>query len=277
MFFRGEMPLHVVGRGRLADLGRGKDGWDVVVRSEESVPSPVSVVEVGEEESGTLLGRPSTISPTSTTTRRPPLPNTAINQPDIPPIVHRTPLEDPRILVIGDRLATDVLLARKLARFYRPDRTSTAHLSDQKPVLSDRKPVLSVVTTHLFKTTDVRLLRWIEESHLRLGLALRRRFSRPVPTPSLEPELQHWILPRSVDAPPLEAAPRTGIKHVSLAERMKDLWESIQRWTSPTTWRTKAISLVPSRAQLWLVLKTSVRRVGRAVVRLVTRFRGVAA
>ena len=269
MFFRGEMPLHVVGRGRLADLGRGKDGWDVVVRS-ESVPSPVSVVAVEEEESGTLLGRPSTISPTSTTTRRPPLPTTAINQPNIPPIVRRTPLEDPRILVIGDRLATDVLLARKLARFYRPHRTTTAHLSDQKPVLS-------VVTTHLFKPTDVRLLRWIEESHLRLGLALRRRFTRPVPTPPLEPELQHWILPRSVDAPPLEVPPHTGTTPVSPVRRMKNLRESIQRWTSLASWRTWATSLVPSRAQLWLVLKTSVRRVGRGLVRLVTRFRGVSA
>lgn len=269
-FFLGEMPLRTVGLGTLAQLGK-TDGWDVVVRQEGMVMVDAEIV--GEEvREGTLLGRPSMLS-----TRRP---STALQtpapspEPDTRPIVHRTPLDHPKILVIGDRLATDVLLARRLGAYY-PRTTRAGEQTEQvETKLSDRLPALSIITTQLFKPSDLRLLRWLEESWLRLGLALRARFrfAQKTPNTNTQESLQRWVLSRSIDAPPeVERVMKT--KPASLAEPVGNLRARMTSWTSPPAWKYWAVGLVPSRARVWFVLKTGVRRVGRGLGRLVRRLR----
>ena len=58
-------------------------------------------------------------------------------------------VEEPRIVVIGDRLFTDTLLAHRLSLHLRA--------SDDAP------RVLSILTTRLPEPRDQRLLRWLEE------------------------------------------------------------------------------------------------------------------
>lgn len=71
--------------------------------------------------------------------------------------------DDPlRILVVGDRFATDVLLARRLSR----------HLSSTSEFPAspeDLPPTISIITTELFKRRDVRILRWLEKTWARMG------------------------------------------------------------------------------------------------------------
>jgi len=71
-----------------------------------------------------------------------------------------SPDEPLRILVVGDRLATDVLLARRLSK----------HLgNDPSQSLEALPPAVSIITTDLFKYRDVRLLRWLESRWSRIG------------------------------------------------------------------------------------------------------------
>lgn len=64
--------------------------------------------------------------------------------------------EDLRLLVIGDRLFTDTLLADRLSRHLPP-------LSAAIPDVPSIPRVLSIYTTSLPQPRDVRLLRWLEE------------------------------------------------------------------------------------------------------------------
>ncbi|WWC86174.1 uncharacterized protein L201_001047 [Kwoniella dendrophila CBS 6074] len=67
---------------------------------------------------------------------------------------HQKQLENLKILVIGDRLFTDTLLAHRLS----------LHLPKSKSPQSQILPsVLSIYTTSLPQPKDVRILRWIEE------------------------------------------------------------------------------------------------------------------
>ncbi len=62
-----------------------------------------------------------------------------------------------RIVVIGDRLLTDTLLAHRLGLYLRPTETET------KPGVGDDPRVISIHTTSLPEPRDVRFLRWVEE------------------------------------------------------------------------------------------------------------------
>ena len=63
-------------------------------------------------------------------------------------------VEDPRIVVIGDRLFTDTLLAHRLS----------IHLNSSTRDRTGAEPgVISIHTTSLPERRDVRLLRWFEE------------------------------------------------------------------------------------------------------------------
>jgi phosphatidylglycerophosphatase GEP4 len=70
---------------------------------------------------------------------------------------------DLRILVIGDRMMTDTLLANRLSRLLPSvpvdAKQSTTSTANTKPIPS----VLSIHSTLLLQPKDVRLLRWIEE------------------------------------------------------------------------------------------------------------------
>ena len=68
-------------------------------------------------------------------------------------------LTNPKILVIGDRLFTDIVLADRLSRLlpYNPP-SSSASLASAIP------SVLSIYTTSLPQPNDVRPLRWLEST-----------------------------------------------------------------------------------------------------------------
>lgn len=73
--------------------------------------------------------------------------------------------EDLRILVIGDRLFTDTLLANRLARIL-PRPTTETNNNDAAITPASTTPVPSVIsihTTSLPQPKDVRLLRWVED------------------------------------------------------------------------------------------------------------------
>ncbi|KAI5453833.1 hypothetical protein NCC49_005643 [Naganishia albida] len=269
-FLSGEMPLRTVGgkRRTLDELGKG-DGWDLVLHAEKDV----NRFELVEQPERTLLGRQSTtVTPPpvsrSFATPAPPARETTIAD------RYRTPLDAPKILVIGDRLATDVLLARRLAAYYPLRNTQGAAAAAQQ--LADARPVLSIVTTELFQKSDVRLLRWLEESWLRFGLFLRERFAQrggaQVEETLRAEELRRWILARSVDAPP-ENLVVAGSKSPSpgLAGRISNARAAWDRWTSVPSWSAWARALVPSRTAVWLFLGKSASRVGRSVGRVARR------
>lgn len=74
-----------------------------------------------------------------------------------------TPREDLRLVVVGDRLATDVLLARRLAKHVQAIQTGEVSAYNLPNALS-------IVTTRLFKRNDVVPLRWLESAWSRIGL-----------------------------------------------------------------------------------------------------------
>lgn len=104
----------------------------------------------------------------------------------VPPRLEREPL---RILVVGDRLATDVLLARRLAR------------SLPVPPKSAIPAVLSVVTTTLFEARDVRPLRWLESRWLRLARQRPGSLARD----DHREDWGRYVLDRALDAGPATA------------------------------------------------------------------------
>jgi hypothetical protein len=75
-----------------------------------------------------------------------------------------------RILVVGDRLATDVLLSRRLSKHLASTSATTCQIKfpgSASP--EDLPPTISIITTELFKRRDVRLLRWLEKTWSRIG------------------------------------------------------------------------------------------------------------
>ncbi|WVQ85471.1 hypothetical protein IAT38_007636 [Cryptococcus sp. DSM 104549] len=123
-----------------------------------------------------------------------------------------------RILVIGDRLFTDTLLANRLS-LKLPTPPSQ---SNQAP--TSLPSVLSIHTTSLPQPRDVRALRWIEDKLTR-GLTKEGDFSRFVlreeelsPVTSLPPSppsrwaALRWLTParwREIEVPPLTWHPRS--------------------------------------------------------------------
>lgn len=239
-YFAGRAPVHAVGRPpRVGELA---EGWEVI-------EGPVEVDEKGmrEETDGreTLLGRKAT---RKVVPRTLPPPST----PADPPTRQRTPLAHPRLLVIGDRLATDVLLARRLAAHYRN--------------LSPQPSVLSIVTTSLFQKSDVRTLRWLESSWLRFGLAVSARFRRSG-TGEHEASMRQWIRPHSVDAPPPVLATPTKL----VTPPTRSLRERIQSYFSGPAWRAWFLAQIPSRQRVYLVVKSGLGRGAAGAIGTVRR------
>ncbi|OWT41006.1 hypothetical protein C362_01220 [Cryptococcus neoformans Bt1] len=124
--------------------------------------------------------------------------------------------EDLRILVIGDRLFTDTLLADRLSRHLRP-------LSATTPEVPSIPRVLSIYTTSLPQPRDVRLLRWLEEKfsqgktkgdYSKFTIeenVLSSAADAPTTVPSIRAVLQ-WFTParwREIIVPPLTWHPRS--------------------------------------------------------------------
>jgi hypothetical protein len=126
-----------------------------------------------------------------------------------------------KILVVGDRLATDVLLARRLDKFL------SRSASSQNGGLP---PTLSIITTRLFKQQDVRILRWIENRWARLG----RR------TASVGSSRQPWetfLLQRSLDE--LDVGSSTGPSRlrrlIGFILAIPSGLNKVRKWRPPTT------------------------------------------
>jgi len=148
--------------------------------------------------------------------------------------------EDLRILVIGDRMFTDTLLANRLSKLL-PTPSSPTPSSPTSPSPATLLPsVLSIHTTLLLQPSDVRLLRWIEElltrGRVREGPIDWARYTRTIAAPAL-PVALSWkerINPFR-DTPPLTWSPKTwrpkpllagtGLGLVYLS---KGLWRGIQ-------------------------------------------------
>lgn len=138
--------------------------------------------------------------------------------------------EEPlRILVIGDRLFTDTLLAHRLS------------VTLPKPANS-LPSVLSIHTTTLPQPNDVRFLRWIEDKlskgRLKEGPTDWGRYVRdPYADLSIPPLAQ------------IEAQPK-----VTLRERWSDLKEDVARsrlqW-DPRTWRVFDLTVGAGRGIRW--------------------------
>lgn len=123
---------------------------------------------------------------------------------------------DLRILVIGDRLFTDTLLADRLSRRLPPLPATT-------PDVPSTPRVLSIYTTSLPQSRDVRPLRWLEEK-LSQGktkgdyskfFTEENALSPAVNVPSTAPSrwaVLRWLRPatwREISVPPLTWNPRS--------------------------------------------------------------------
>lgn len=139
--------------------------------------------------------------------------------------------EEPlRILVVGDRLFTDTLLAHRLSVMLPKPATSLPS-------------VLSIHTTTLPQPKDVRFLRWIEDKlsqrRLKEGKTDWGRYVRdPYADLSIPPLAQ------------IEAQPK-----VTLKERWNDLKEDVARsrlqW-DPRTWRAFDLAVGAGRGIRWM-------------------------
>jgi phosphatidylglycerophosphatase GEP4 len=150
--------------------------------------------------------------------------------------------EDLRILVIGDRMFTDTLLANRLSKLLPTPSTPTPSTSTPtSPSPATTLPsVLSIHTTLLLQPSDVRLLRWIEEiltrSRVREGPIDWARYTRTIAAPAL-PVALSWrerINPFR-DTPPLTWSPKTwrpkpllAGTELGLVYLSKGLWRGIQ-------------------------------------------------
>jgi hypothetical protein len=128
-------------------------------------------------------------------------------------VVPELKTEEPlRILVIGDRMMTDTLLANRLAKLI-PQPTSSTPASTIPPIPS----VISIHTTLLPQPKDVRFLRWVEEklskSQVRPGPIDWARYMIPTTSDlaAVTPVALSWkerINPFR-DTPPLTWSPRS--------------------------------------------------------------------
>jgi len=158
----------------------------------------------------------SSSSMTPTATRASPA-TTTTSECNVSPAISTNTMAEPKILVIGDRMFTDTLLANRLAKFLpTPSPSLSSSRSDPSPTnLTTPIPsVLSIHTTLLLQPSDVRFLRWIEEtltrSRVREGPIDWARYTITIPTPILPPALT-WKEKMNPfrDTPPLTWSPKT--------------------------------------------------------------------
>lgn len=145
-YFKGKLPIHTVSdRRRLQRL-------DTRVKI-----AIADAVNQDFDRQDTLLGRSKLVRGT-----RPQDKGKARDNGDDQPETIESRERQLHILVVGDRLATDVLLSRRLAKLLPATSSLPRHPEDIPSTLS-------IVTTHLFKHRDVRFLRWLEASWAKLG------------------------------------------------------------------------------------------------------------
>ncbi|WVF70563.1 hypothetical protein IAT40_005354 [Kwoniella sp. CBS 6097] len=142
--------------------------------------------------------------------------------------------EDLRILVIGDRLFTDTLLAHRLS-LYLPKHSSAksgpATSSKTGSLPSSLPSVLSIHTTALPQPKDVRLLRWVEERLTRSRVRVR-----PDPTASGNAsgrlDLGRFILsePETTDI-------ATSLQDTKRRKTLLSGRSAWMRWLTPARWR----------------------------------------
>jgi hypothetical protein len=268
-FFNGKTVVHSIS-------GMGKRTWSSPYSEKtEKIEIEVDDGEADASVEGqTLLGRQTVLAPTTQHPTGTALPLTIPTLP--PPTQYRTPLDHPKVVVIGDRLSTDVLLARRLAMHLRPSRLPVSQ--DTRPTPTT-PPVLSIVTTTLFKKSDVRILRWMEESWLRFGFAMSRRV-QDTEADTIQVLSRNWVLSRSLDAPPLPTLPAqkgflgttkstTAVPlapKLSLRTRISNVRGTIKSWVSLDAWKLWFLALIPSRSRVWSVCKTLAWRAGRGMV-----------
>jgi hypothetical protein len=158
-----------------------------------------------------------------------------------------------RILVVGDRLATDVLLARRITKHL-------ASSSDLSRPLDDLPPALSIVTTRLFKTGDVRILRWLESRWARIG-------DKPsVVDRGLRAGWQTFLLSQSLEAKDdglgvtvVQAKPSRLRRLILFIRGIPSGINRLRRWRPPTTRQIMA--------QTQAVLVRNVKQAGPVAVR----------
>ena len=158
----------------------------------------------------------SSMTPTATSTS-PVTTTTTPSDDTVSPAISTDTMGEPKILVIGDRMFTDTLLANRLAKLLPTPRPSpTSAQSDPSPttLITPTPSVLSIHTTLLLQPSDVRFLRWIEEtltrSRVREGPIDWARYTITIPTPILPPALS-WKDKMNPfrDTPPLTWSPKT--------------------------------------------------------------------
>ena len=123
-------------------------------------------------------------------------------------------VEEPRIVVVGDRLFTDTLLAHRLSIHLNPSKRDTPNTDPR---------VISIHMTSLPERRDVRILRWIEErlsgGKLKVGKTDWARYT--------------------ID---LGSRDSTGKERHELGTRWPRIDDSRLTW-DPRTWRTLALLL----------------------------------
>ena len=135
-----------------------------------------------------------------------------------------------RILVVGDRLATDVLLARRLSKHL-------ASTSNFPGLPEDLPPTISIITTELFKRRDVRILRWLEASWARVGdwpTAVERGKRAGWQTFLLKRSLEMRDVEGGAAALSVEAGPSRLRRLVALIRGIPGMITRLRNWRPPT-------------------------------------------
>ncbi|KAJ9103735.1 hypothetical protein QFC21_002195 [Naganishia friedmannii] len=271
-FFNGKTVVHSIS-------GLGKRSWSSPYSEQtEKIEVELDDGTMEAAESGrTLLGRQATLPPTIQHTQNgnPVATALPLTIPILPPPVQfRRALDHPKIIAVGDRLSTDVLLARRLALHLRP---THLHASEDTPQ-PITPPVLSIVTTSLFKKSDVRVLRWMEESWLRLGLAMSRHRAPDSEADTIQILARNWVLARSLDAPQQVSEQKgfLGMKKstpvvppapkLPFRTRISNLRATMKSWVSLDAWKLWFLALIPTRSRMWDVCKSLLMRAGRGMV-----------
>ncbi|WWD17932.1 hypothetical protein CI109_102377 [Kwoniella shandongensis] len=162
-----------------------------------------------------------------------------------------SPNEPLRLVVIGDRLFTDTLLAHRLGLHLRST-TSTSH-SKSRTYPNSLPPVLSIHTTSLPEAKDVRLLRWVEEKLTRGGR-----------TKGDATQFARFLLKEEEKGLPVEAevpAQRRGLLYHPRLSGLR--WLTPARWREidvpPLTWHPRSWKPLPLAAGAGRVLSRGVR------------------
>ncbi|OCF38596.1 hypothetical protein I317_07624 [Kwoniella heveanensis CBS 569] len=192
-------------------------------------------------------------------------------------------VDDLRILVIGDRLFTDTLLAHRLS-LYLPKPKHKSNNSASQPETttashsSSLPSVLSIHTTALPQPKDVRLLRWVEEKLTRGQLR-----ARPDPNAtgggSERLDLSRFVLAEPETSPEGNSTSNSIVAKRSLLSGRfawmrwftPSRWQELDATTPPLTYHPRSWKPLPITIALTKVFSASVGmlyRFGRRGIRV---------